>query len=180
MTQFKRTRILVVLALLFSFTFVTTTTSGCYGKFAVTKKLYDWNGSLGNKFLKTVVFWAFIIIPAYELVMLGDFLIFNLIEFWSGNNPIGGGSAEAPKTRMIAKDTIELRRAGRVYHLRAVNKDSFELAVDGRIVARGQRATDGGMIMTNLDKKTVGYIDPQTIQAVQKKMSALTKAPSAG
>lgn len=62
--------------------------SGCYGSFALTNKLYDWNGTLGDKFVKSLVFWGLCIIPVYEVAALVDVVIFNLIEFWSGSNPV--------------------------------------------------------------------------------------------
>ncbi len=63
--------------------------SGCYGSFALTKKLYDWNGSVSNdKFVKSLVFWALMIIPVYGVASLVDAVILNLIEFWTGSNPV--------------------------------------------------------------------------------------------
>lgn len=63
--------------------------AGCYGPFALTSKLHDWNGQVSNKkFVNELVFLGLCILPAYELCMLGDGLIFNSIEFWGGENPI--------------------------------------------------------------------------------------------
>ena len=63
--------------------------TGCYGPFRLSTKLHNWNGQVSNKkFVNELVFLGFCILPAYELCLLGDALIFNSIEFWSGNNPI--------------------------------------------------------------------------------------------
>ena len=40
---------------------------GCYGSFTLTKKVYNWNGSLGNKWVVELVFLAASVIPVYEL-----------------------------------------------------------------------------------------------------------------
>lgn len=179
MTQIRRSRLVVALALVFTLSLSTTTISGCYGQFAVTKKLYDWNGSINNRFAKSLVFWAFIIIPAYQLVMLGDFLIFNVIEFWGGKNVISGqGRAAGPPPRRIAKDTIELRRGGHVYHMK-LRGESLDLEVDGKRVAEGKPDDKGGLVLTNFSKKTVGYISPETIAQIKAKLAAAPTTPSA-
>lgn len=62
--------------------------TGCYGTFPLTKQIYKFNGSIGDKYVKQVVFWAFFIVPVYEVGTLADVIIFNLIEFWTGSNPL--------------------------------------------------------------------------------------------
>src|SRR4030042_948375 len=62
--------------------------TGCYGSFGLTKKVYEFNGSVGDKFINTIVFWAFCIIPVYWVAGFLDIVIFNLLEFWTGSNPI--------------------------------------------------------------------------------------------
>ncbi|UPU36701.1 DUF3332 domain-containing protein [Geomonas paludis] len=64
---------------------------GCYGKMALTKKVYQVNGQVGDKFLRSLVTWAFIIVPVYQVSALVDFVVFNTIEFWSGRNPVAQG-----------------------------------------------------------------------------------------
>jgi len=62
--------------------------SGCYGSFPLTKTVYKFNGGIGDKYVKQVVFWAFVIIPVYPVSALADGVIFNLVEFWTGTNPL--------------------------------------------------------------------------------------------
>jgi hypothetical protein len=65
------------------------TTTGCYGEFAATRKIYGWNSHVsGNKIVNSAVMWGLIIIPVYELASLGDIIIFNPIEVVSGSNPL--------------------------------------------------------------------------------------------
>lgn len=76
-----------VLALMLGSVVITQT--GCFGEFALVKKVYNWNdGVSDNKFVKSLVFWVLNIIPIYGIAGLLDAVIFNLIEFWSGSNPI--------------------------------------------------------------------------------------------
>ncbi|EMM79444.1 PF11810 domain protein [Leptospira interrogans str. 2006001854] len=66
----------------------------CFGKFAIVKKVYEVNDSfnIGSgllaKFIKTLVmYFPFSIL--YFVGFFFDLILFNLIEFWSGNNPVG-------------------------------------------------------------------------------------------
>ncbi|MGJ4747470.1 DUF3332 family protein [Leptospira sp. SA-E8] len=68
--------------------------ANCFGKFALVRVFYNANdginvgGGLLAKIVKTVLFY----IPFGFLMAIGgfiDFLLFNLIEFWSGSNPVG-------------------------------------------------------------------------------------------
>lgn len=62
--------------------------NSCIGSFALTNKVLSWNQQVGNKFVNELVFFAFWILPVYEVTSLADLLIINSIEFWSGNNPV--------------------------------------------------------------------------------------------
>lgn len=65
--------------------------SSCVGSFALTNKLLSWNRQVGDKFVNEIVFFAFWIVPVYEVSALADVLVINSIEFWSGDNPIASG-----------------------------------------------------------------------------------------
>jgi len=57
--------------------------SGCIGGFNLTRQIYDWNAGLG-KIGSELVFLGLVILPVYELTMIGDALIFNSIQYWGG------------------------------------------------------------------------------------------------
>ena len=67
---------------------ITITQTGCFGSFALTKKAYEFHdGITDSKFLKSLLFW----IPGglvYAITVMVDTVVLNLIEFWSGSNPI--------------------------------------------------------------------------------------------
>jgi hypothetical protein len=67
--------------------------SGCYGTFSLTKGLHHWNGTQVNRWAQEGVFLLLVYVPVYPIVMLGDALIFNAIEFWGGSNPIASSTA---------------------------------------------------------------------------------------
>ena len=65
---------------------------GCYGSFALTKKLHDWNGTLGNKWLNSCVHFVLWVIPVYGICIWVDWLVLDTIEFWTGSNPLAGNT----------------------------------------------------------------------------------------
>ncbi len=66
--------------------------SSCIGSFALTNRLLEWNRNIDSKFVNEVVFFAFWIVPVYEVAALADVIVLNSIEFWSGDSPIADGS----------------------------------------------------------------------------------------
>lgn len=88
--------------------------SACYGKFALTRKVYQFNGTISNdKFVKSIVAFVFIYFPVYALAGLADWVIFNVIEFWTGSNPIDTGrlpikSGDATLSIERNKDVLRL------------------------------------------------------------------------
>ncbi len=51
--------------------------SSCIGSFSLTNKLLSWNQHVGNKFVNELVFFAFWILPVYEVSALADILVLN-------------------------------------------------------------------------------------------------------
>ena len=60
----------------------------CIGSFSLTNRVLTWNKQVNNKFVNELVFFAFWILPVYEVTAAADLLVINSIEFWSGNNPL--------------------------------------------------------------------------------------------
>ena len=78
--------------------------SSCLGSFSAFNNLKEWNqGVSDSKFVNNLVFWGLNIIPVYGLFFLGDTVIFNVIEFWSGSNPIAMEEGDE-ELQMVEKD----------------------------------------------------------------------------
>ena len=92
--------------------------NSCYGPFNLTVKLHNWNGTVGSKWANSAVFFAFVIIPVYEVCTFLDALIFNAIEFWGGNNPISMNEGE---------EEIQMVRSGNKEHLITATKNKFHI-----------------------------------------------------
>ncbi len=93
------------------------TFQSCIGSFSLTNKLLSWNNTIGNKFVNELVFFAFWIVPVYEVSCLADVLVLNSIEFWSGDNPVAKG-----KTVIDGQDGKYLVECdGKGYTIRSLN-----------------------------------------------------------
>jgi hypothetical protein len=63
--------------------------SSCIGSFSLSNKLLAWNQTVDSKFINALIFIP--LLPVYGIALTGDALLFNTIEFWSGENPIEAG-----------------------------------------------------------------------------------------
>jgi hypothetical protein len=116
--------------------------NSCYGRFALTGKLHKWVGGLGNKFVSTLVFWVTAsILPIYWFSVVADVLIFNLIEFWTGSNPMAMG------------DTYqEVDENGNMLY--AVKNADGSLSVN-MVSADGQKKADFTLVRDNLEVRAI-------------------------
>lgn len=89
---------IISLAMAFSLLF---SLNSCFGEFALVRKVYKWNDSVVNNDLaKTLLFYGLNIIPVYSIAGSIDYFILNLIEFWSGSNPLAMAPGEVEKDTM--------------------------------------------------------------------------------
>ncbi len=70
------------------------TTTGCIGRFALTRNLYKANLSINEKWLRAIATFAMIVVPVYGVTLLIDGGVLNTIEFWGGKNPVDGESID--------------------------------------------------------------------------------------
>jgi hypothetical protein len=86
--------------------------AGCFGKFQLTGKVYDINKSIDDKYVRSAATWVFVIVQVYTVAVLLDLIVFNVIEFWTGENPV----AEAKVTKVYpegnGKTVLSLSRDG--------------------------------------------------------------------
>jgi len=83
--------------------------SSCLGSFSAFNSLKDWNEQVtDNKFVNNLLFWGLNIVPVYGLFFFGDAIIFNVIEFWSGSNPIAMSEGEI-ETQTIMHEGNQVR-----------------------------------------------------------------------
>lgn len=98
--------------------------AGCFGKFQLTRTLYDINRSVEDQYVRSAVTWAFVI--PYGFASFIDFAVFNVVEFWTGENPM-----EATRTARRGNETAVMR-LGREGAATTATIDRYR---DGRLVS---------------------------------------------
>lgn len=109
---------------------LTLLSTSCLGSFSAFNELKDWNQDLtDSKFVNNLVFWGLNIIPVYGLFFFGDTVIFNVIEFWSGSNPIAMNDDEF-ETQIVVHEGTKMEMKA--------SKNRFEILIlDGE--RKGER-----------------------------------------
>ncbi|HLS30644.1 MAG TPA: DUF3332 domain-containing protein [Flavobacteriaceae bacterium] len=106
----------------------TILSSSCLGSFSAFNNLKDWNHQVSDsKFVNNLLFWGLNIIPVYPLFFVGDTLIFNVIEFWSGSNPIAMSEGEIETETFVKNgekyEMIATKNQFVIKGLEGINKD---------------------------------------------------------
>ncbi len=83
--------------------------SSCMGSFSLTKKLYNWNDNVGDKWINEVIFLAFNIIPVYDVCLFADAVVFNSVEFWTGERLVADAGERQMIKNSFGKD-VEIKR----------------------------------------------------------------------
>jgi hypothetical protein len=97
---------------------------GCYGNFNLVRDIYKWNGTVGDKWVNSIVTWVLIIVPVYAIAGFIDFCILNVIEFWTGKNPVAmqPGEKETQIVEMNDK-TYEVTATQNRFDISQLNSD---------------------------------------------------------
>ena len=168
--------------------------TGCFGSFALTRKVYEFNKGVGDKWMQSIVAWAFCIIPVYGFAVGVDFIILNLVEFWTGTNPVAYGPGQSrdldvdgQTLRMTRLDesTVEMGRLvnGQVLDVVVFKMDSelgqvIATSTDGTLLASA-REIGGGVVVENASGELVTSFAPQQVaQVMDIAMGASPDAPA--
>jgi hypothetical protein len=66
---------------------VCSITPSCIGPNNAFNSILSWNSKASDsKFVNELVFLGLNLIPVYPLALFGDMIVFNSVEFWTGNN----------------------------------------------------------------------------------------------
>lgn len=176
---------------------VTVHSTGCFGSFALTHKLYGFNkGVSGNKFIRWLVFLGFVILPVYEVLLVADGLVLNSIEFWTGErlaSNTGDGQSSERVVRLSDTDTLKLSRVVgtdvlRMELLREGQEPlvrHFEPLVDGMavrdeagaLVLAANEREDGALVLTDASGQTRAVHSAEVLQRAEQ---ALLEGGAAG
>lgn len=146
---------------------------GCYGSFNLTKKVYNWNGSLGNKWVVELVFLAASALPVYGIAAVVDLYILNLVEFWSGKNPMASNMTTEDGTQVTfnsEKNQVEISYAGKTYVIAHENGKSVAKDANGNILAIAERNDDGSINLLDANGTvTNSYTSNQVVAVIEGK-----------
>ena len=133
--------------------------TSCIGSFALTNKLLGWNRQIGNKFLNELVFFAFWIIPVYEVTAVADVLVLNSVEFWSGSNPVTASTSRVVEGQ-DGKYLVESDSKG--YTITSMNDGTAVRLAFEETDNSWSVVTDNGSykFMTMIDDNHVNMINP--------------------
>jgi len=131
--------------------FLPLATTGCFGTFQLTRKIYQFNKEVSpDKWIRELAFLVMLILPVYGFATLFDAVLFNSVEFWTGKNPvltadgasqtIETGDGTATMTR-LSETTLDVRlrgEDGREEHFQMTREDDgfVARAPGGELLAR--------------------------------------------
>lgn len=126
----KRKIVSILMASMFLFTTSIINTS-CFGSFALTQKVHNFNQNLGNKFVQELGFIVTFFIPVYGVAAMIDAFIINTIEFWSGSNPLAMNEGDVQK-QYVEIDDKEVEMTATKGHMTVVeiNTDNPTINVE--------------------------------------------------
>jgi hypothetical protein len=154
-----------------------TMSAACYGPFNLTKNVYHWNsnvkgsGQVNDKWMKELVFFGMLIIPAYMFSALLDTFIFNSMHFWTGESPIKASDVGSDGTKMTTVGettirwtpsengaTVTYARHGVVERRAAIvaSANGYRLVDEnGSLLSEAEYTADGGVRLLNGDGHVV-------------------------
>lgn len=153
-----------------------TSTSGCFGGFELTNLLYDWNDSFDGKFIKWLMFLVLAILPIYSIAILVDAIVFNSIEFWTGDNPVASkdlpdgyrvASRKLPESDTVRHEITQHGRRVAVLYTEKVNNRQLRLLDErGRVLTRVSQ-TPEALELEDGSGTTIARMTPTDCDQVQ-------------
>lgn len=157
--------------------------SGCYGPFRLTSKLHNWNGQVSQKkFVNELVFLGLCVIPAYEICVLGDGLIFNSIEWWGGRNPISMKDGQMEERQLVHEGqtykviktknhvTIALENSGQKVDFKYFPEERAWYQMDGDIRVK-VADVKGKKVFTYLPNQKTLVFDQNNADLIEREVS---------
>ncbi len=128
-----------------------TASTGCIGRnhsFALFNNILDWNRKCSdNEWVNEIVFLLFCFVPVYGISLFADAVVFNSIDFWTGENPIAsvqGTDAQGEAYAIVSNGdgTATLSYKGQVCTL---TRQGDTIAISQNGVALGTLSRQGSL-----------------------------------
>ncbi|MCX5795993.1 MAG: DUF3332 family protein [Elusimicrobia bacterium] len=157
--------------------------AGCYGPFNLTKKLYRWNGSIGDKWVNEGVFLGLVIMPVYCVAALGDAIIFNSLEFWGEKNPVQARATKSlqagdeqavlsytPEDKRLRIDSFRDGRLQGTVILEPGAQGMVARDARGEIILKAKTLDDGHIVISDPHGRRLGTYDPARLPETLARM----------
>lgn len=161
--------------------------NGCYGPFYLVRKVHKFNGEVSsNKWVVEVAYLLMTWLPVYGLAGAADAILFNSLEFWTGDNPMAPKAAlETLNTKRLVRGSNEIllskqsSPSGDTFLLQQLNhgQPGQSLRIQrsgdktiaynqaGEAIYQAQTLADGGVLVSNTQGEQVGrYSNDQVNQ----------------
>jgi Domain of unknown function (DUF3332) len=170
---------------------VMTMSTACYGPFNLTKNVYRWNsnvkgsGQVNDKWMKEIVFFGMLIVPAYMFSALLDTFIFNSMHFWTGEIPIKASTIGSVGTKVTtlgettirwtpSEDgvTVTYERNGVVERRATIvsNGAGYPLIdEDSKVLPEAEYATDGSVQLRDGHGRVVNRWSQEQLQSIAQR-----------
>ncbi len=158
--------------------------AGCYGPFPLTRHVYRINDEVSeDKWVKSLVMWAFKIIPVYGAAVLGDVLVCNLVEFWTGKvlvEPPESANAGGATEHVTANASLRIGPGQKTATLRLYALTGEDKAVqfvrvsdticeiqgmDGELIGKVVQSDEGGLAFYDTAGRTVARCSAQEVHS---------------
>ncbi len=153
--------------------------SGCTGSFVLTKQVYDFHRSQ-PKWQDELLFLAAAILPVYGLAMAGDAIIFNTIEFWSGENPLDQevdlsksevGVEGSLVLNYLSSGEVEISRNGESSLLLEKTGDGVVARnKDGEVICVSQKDDVGGISIYDREGNLMRRFSSRQVELAQRSL----------
>jgi len=100
--------------------------TGCIGSFKLTQTVLKFNRSIAPKFVSELVFLVFCVVPVYEISLLVDVVVLNLVEFWTGTSPMAMKPGQS--------ETQQIAYHGKQYNVTATHNRFHVVSLDGKVI----------------------------------------------
>ena len=150
---------------------------GCYGPFLLTKAVHKANATVPVGIFRQIVFWVFL--PGYGIAILGDLIVMNLIDFWTGVPSAFAMATDEQGNTIALNPSADGREAvltvaqpdGSVQKIRFVRlPDGVSEAYDasGDLLGRAACTSAGGLELSDARGRLVASLSPQEVQQARQ------------
>ena len=134
--------------------------NACHASYSAFHRVQKWNGGISEKrFVNSLVHFLMWLGP-YELILLGDLLIFNTVEFWSGA-PVFGKGKESAALQALREGYARFEHRGQVFELRAQNDRQLEIMIDQSLAATAEHREEGWILNDHRSGETLHFAATQ-------------------